>query len=288
MNATYKYDTEEGWLNERFNWVTSTDVPVLLGLSQYSSPRLLWLEKRERRAIGRQENEYTRFGKRFEPLVIEDFEQATGLKVIRPHRYGLYCHNTEPLACSIDGAAYVNGELVPVEIKNAWHDAAKQWDTEVPLSYQAQLQTQLAVLGVSMGYFAVWLHTYGPPTFRLHPVKRDAAVIDTITAKARTFRQQVLDGIPPEVDGSAYTATALSQQYNQPVDEVIELDGSLMGVVDEVARWTELSNQAEEHVTKRKNILRESLGQSVAGRLPDGRMVTWKPDKNGRRTLKVK
>ena len=177
--------------------------------------------------------------------------------------------------------------MVPIEVKNAWHDAAKVWDTEVPLAYQVQIQAQMAVLDAPMGYFACWLHRGGPPVFRLHPIYRDDLVIERIFEAAHKFRKQVVDGIPPEVDGSAVTQAALASQYVDTSDEEIALDAEWEVKRNAIAELEDEAARIEEQVQLYKNEFRDVLGAATVGRLPSGKRVTWKPNKNGTRSLRV-
>lgn len=287
-----RFKEEADWLDRRHDWVTSSDMAAILNISHtYTTPRLLWLEKRERKSHRTGENDYSIFGKRFEPLVAQDFEDATGMS-LQPRNYGwpdcpytLYVSKTTPLACSVD---YLCGQdLLPVEIKNAWHEQARVWDKGVPLSHQVQIQTQMAVLGAPLGYFACWLHRGGPPIFRLHPIYRDELVIERITEAAIKFREQVVQGIPPEVDGSPLTTAALAAEFVDTADDEIILDGEFddkrNAIIDLEAQADELAHT----ITKYRNEFRAAIGAATSARLPSGKRVTWRPDKNGKRTLRI-
>lgn len=291
------HDTEEAWLDARYDWVTSTDVSALYpDVNPYQSARGLWLEKRSRKPLAHRENAYVpekKYGRLFEPLVVSDFVQATceKLRVDDPGRWTLFCDDGGVLACSVDRLVYDLDEperlLAPLEVKNAWRNASRVWDVHVPPMYQFQAMTQMAVLGTELAYYGVWLHQGGPPVFRMHTIRRDEAVIADIRAKAAEFRRRVLAGDPPPVDGTMHTMKALTEEYRAPIELEVELADEFVDYRREIEELEAEQDRIEREIMQRKNKFRDALGNGTFGRLPDGSYCTWKADKNGKRTLRL-
>lgn len=290
MSYTVKtFDTEAEWLWERFNWITSSDTPILFGLNDdYDSPRSLWLKKREKKVKITKRTKYQEFGHRFEPLIAEDFTAATGIGLTGSHddgKFRLYCSDQYPIACSVD--YFTIGEEfypTPVSCKTAWHEQAFAWDRSVPRPHQLQAFHEMAVFGGDSAYYAAWLMKpkEGPPVFRFHPTQRDGEVINAIVKRAIEFKRLIDLGVAPAVDASPRTRQALAIQYNEPVEEEIELPLELLpwrnrreNALDEIERLQRI-------VTTAENTVADFLGNRTSGRFADGHRVTYGATKTGR------
>jgi predicted phage-related endonuclease len=287
-----EHDLESTWLMSRRKYTTGTDAPKLFGLvPQWGSARGLWLDKRDTTLpVIEEPSDFAKFGLRCEPLVAEDFTDATGLILLRNHRFTLWVDDRNPgrLACTPDFYTARPDEKGwrPIEVKTAWFDAADAWDTAVPLAYQMQMQVELAVMGADQGYFAAWLFKGGPPVFRLHPVIRDDGIIASIRERSVEFWQMVESGVMPAVDSSAATTAALALQYADPMDEEIELPADLVADYDRVGVCQAAIEATTEQLNLLKNRFRDTLGPNTRGVLPNGKKVVWrKPNARGVRTL---
>lgn len=87
--------------------------------------------------------------------------------------------------------------MVPIELKTSSAYSKDKWRDGVPLYYQAQVQTQLAVLGAPCGWLAV-LHGGNDP--ELYRVDRDDTFItDILVPRTKEFwEDHVLAHVPPE------------------------------------------------------------------------------------------
>lgn len=94
------------------------------------------------------------------------------------------------------------GVIVPIELKTSSAYSKESWADGVPLYYETQVQTQLAVLGAPFGWLAVLHGGNSPELFR---VERDDDFIDNhLIPKTRAFwEEHVLANIPPEPSTSA-------------------------------------------------------------------------------------
>jgi predicted phage-related endonuclease len=287
-----EFDNQDDWLQERANYICSTDTAALFACSRWHSLRSLWDEKRNKRPNKRGDSSpHAEFGKEQQPLVAAEFKRSARpeLELIDPGPFTLFLPDAPEmaglrLAASMDYLTAEHGR--PVECKTAWNEQCDEWEFRVPLAHQLQMQTQLAVLGVDMGYFAVRLFRFGPPTFRLHPIKRDDQVITEICRRVQQFWRLVDENIHPAVDGSEHTARVLRVEYNRSDDTEVVLENPLL--VDN-RNELELIDLELSELKKRKELLRQrfmdAMGNNITGRLADGRRVWWKPDVNARRRL---
>lgn len=281
------FASREEWLRARCDFITSTDVATLFGLNrQWMSLRKLWNIKRNKIIEKEQSSAEAAHGNRMQPLVAQDFETATGLRLFNPGSYSLFVRDDCQLACSVDYLVWDSWRIT--ECKTAWRDQAREWDKAVPLENQLQVEAQLGVIDCAdMGYFSAWLYKGGPPIFRMHPIDRDGEIIEEIKRRAARFWELVENDQPPPVDGSAATAEALRHQYRHPLDEEISLETPVL--LDQRRQLSVIRDAIDDLEVQRQELSQtfmDALGPHTVARLADGRRVWWKQDKNGSRRLR--
>ena len=102
------------------------------------------------------------------------------------------------------------------------------------------------------------------------------------------FWQHIQDKTPPSVVGRDDEIAALASAYAPQDGSTVELHADLIESVD---RWGVIDTEVDRLDQERKLItstIREAIGTAQAGKLPDGRVITNKESKNGRRTLRRK
>lgn len=100
-------------------------------------------------------NAKTKRGERCEPLIAQDWSEATGRKVTRDARSLL--HPDIPIIGATPDYVTEDGE--PVECKMVGTFAAKKWNGKPPAYVEAQVLTQVAVLGKKRGHVAAWVES---------------------------------------------------------------------------------------------------------------------------------
>lgn len=236
------------WLAARTKGIGSSDAPAILGLSRYSSPLSLYHEKRGVAVRdGRAGDEMREIGLAMEPVIARLFERDTKRQVYEPPANTIIHSAVFPwMIASLDRwqidparapeRSHVGGdqpydddgpeELTQrmrgvLELKNvsvfqagAWLDAG-----EVPLEYLVQVQHQLAVTGAEFASIAAII---GGTSFKWADIPRDDELISLIQQREVEFWGRVIDGRPPEADGSDATRQVLRELAGTLEPKVVE------------------------------------------------------------------
>ena len=183
-------DWRADWLDWRRGGIGSSDVPALLGLSKWSSPLKVYMEKRGELPLEEDSgSEAMRLGRYLEPVAGKIFEDETG------HEVGAYqealSHPHAPWRrATVDFIAFTADEPIgPVEIKTA-----HQLWTEPPIDASIQTQWQMHVAGLSQGWILQLATGRG---WRLFPVEPDYIAMEKMVRAAEEMWQRVQAGEPP-------------------------------------------------------------------------------------------
>lgn len=224
---------EQEWLEQRRKVVTATDVPILLGVSQYKSPLQLWAEKVE----GEEQAQSTAMevGLDLQPVLIrkaakltkwhteevdldrawrvKDFIGATidGLITIPQEKelreYGL-------------GIIGYDGDVEPCEAILECKTTGRLEDDALPPAWFAQVQTQMYVHD-RQGAVVITLILDYRRRYRLWLVRRDDQFIERIIQPAaQEFYQCLVQRTPPRAS-SAIDLPITRSMYTR-ADNVIE------------------------------------------------------------------
>lgn len=176
------------WVEAKRRLISSTDIPVILGLSPYRSEGQL---AREKLGVGESQPSslVMRIGAALEPVIAEQYEIELGFKLVRYR--GIVKHpQIEWAAASPDfrrkGARYL------VETKNS---ESRRWDgDEVPQDVEAQVRWALGCTGYAIADVAL-LH-YGK--LRVFTIEHEQSTFDGMVGIAAGFRRRMVEGGPFE------------------------------------------------------------------------------------------
>jgi putative phage-type endonuclease len=138
----------QAWLESRRKRIGASDVPIIMGVSEWATPYQLWLEK-----TGRSEPKGSNFamerGLQAEPKIQELYEQKFGVKL---ERYIAESKTIPHLVASLDGFDASRNAVVEFKYPSkAKHEAAKQG--VVPPMYVWQIQAQIECSGAEKGIY---------------------------------------------------------------------------------------------------------------------------------------
>jgi putative phage-type endonuclease len=253
------------WLAARRDLITSTDIPVILGLSPYKSEATLAREK-----LGIVEpTEQTlvmRVGLALEPVIQEEYERRTGVKLRRFH--AMVRHpEIEWAAASPDwrrqGARYL------VEGK---YSTARRWDgSGLPQDVEAQVRWALGCSGYPVAEVA---RIDGRELYISEPVVHDQATFEGLVTVAADFRRRLAEGGP-------FTEDAASVKAAYPADDGSELeaDAELDEAVLELLRLRAAKADVEGAIERIETAVKARMATAtrLVGR---GWTVTWKRTKD--------
>jgi predicted phage-related endonuclease len=155
-----------------------------------------------------------------------------------------------------------------VELKTSSAFGREKWADGVPLYYEAQVQTQLAVLGAPYGWLAVLHGGNTPELFRVE--RDDEFIVEHLIPKTRAFwEDHVLAKVAPE----ASTAMEHASLFTPDPEKTIELAPTLEEALDR--RAVLLSDAlAEEKEAKAKREEADAIQLAVLNYAGDAQYIT--------------
>lgn len=271
---------EHAWHHVRSTGIGGSDALAALGLSEWTSPYELWLEKTgqlpPKPSKGR-----LKWGKMVEPTVVEWFTEVTGLRV---QTTGTWRHKKPLARIKHDGqvrelAALCNpdrlvedGAGLETKTIHPRSPHAKTWADEVPDYPEAQAQWYMGVTGLQRWWVAGLEDGADEP--HIHEVYRDQGLIDDLFGGAAEWgAAYVLTGTAPPIDGSARTGKALDRaRAIKGTDGQVELGHDLEVLVTARRKLKEQIGGAADELKAVENAIKDLLGENEYG-LVNGKQV---------------
>lgn len=203
--------TRAEWLKERRTGIGGSDVAALLGLSKWSTPYQLWLDKRGEAPIEDDEPEYIYWGNVLEDVVAKEYAKRTGNRVQRVNK--MMRHPEHEFALANIDRAVVNPEIAGnvrwkdgrlttdriLECKTANGFMQAMWgevDTdEVPEYYLVQVQWYLGITRADVADLAVLI---GGSDYRRYTIQRDDEIVDMLFEEGARFWKMVQSDVAPD------------------------------------------------------------------------------------------
>lgn len=177
----------EAWLKMRRNFIGASDCPVIMKLDPWRTPMNLFDEKLG--LVVPRETEAMRRGKDLEPLAREEFEKVTGIKVTPQV---LFHPEIKYMMASMDGVSEDGKQAVEIKCPgDAVYRLAVQG--KIPENYNAQLQHQMAVMGLQCMFYFCFDGGGGI----IIEIERNNDMIDMIYREEAEFYNRVLNFDPP-------------------------------------------------------------------------------------------
>ena len=258
-------DTAE-WLGARRRIITSSAIPILLGLSPYKSEQDLAEEmdgkvdepdaKRER---------MFRLGHSLEAVIRDEDQIEHGIKLRSVNRF--LVHPTIPWAATSLDFERV-GERCIVEAKSS---RARRWEDGLPQDVEAQVRWQMGVAGYPKAHIAVLRHG---SELDCYDVEHDPAVFDGLVAIAENFLTRKAAGGP-----FAQNAASLRRIYPSDSGEMMDADPDLAEAVEALIALRERRRQMEAQEEQIEAAVKTRVGvySVVSG---PGWHLTWKRTKD--------
>ena len=204
-------DARQEWLLSRRLGIGGSDVAAILGLSKYSSPYQLWLDKTGRSELEDSTSEPAYWGNMLEDIVAKEYAKRNGVKVQRVNATIAHPEH-DWMRANID-RAIINPEIAGnvrikdgklttdriLECKTANQYLAKLWGDEqseqVPDYYLTQVQWYMGITGASMCGLGVLI---GGQKFRSYQVAFDPELFEMLTDECSKFwNEHVQADVPP-------------------------------------------------------------------------------------------
>jgi len=261
-SANYsKEQLEQGtqeWLALRKTKITGTDAGIILGVSPYCTPLMLWKQK-----LGfiapEKENDAMRKGKELEPIARSQYEYETN-NLMRPE----VVFKEDWLMASLDGID-PDREII-LEVKTGYYNYRDALNNHIPLHYYAQIQHNLNVSGASICHYYVFKDSQDKAVLmKVHP---DQHYLKVLLEKEKEFYDQLINQEAPEISENDY----------------IEIDTPEFLLAAE--RWKAVQEkieaiQVEEKIARQALLEETDGGNCVGGGLkitqnPGRKVIDWK------------
>lgn len=267
-------------LDLRRTGIGSSEIGAVAGLSPFSGPLAVWLQKTGRSTFDG--NDQTEIGDLLEEPIARLAQKRLGLpKLVR----GTTCpHRRHPwiLATPDYLAPWDPDSPCIVECKNVGHRMMHHWGDgpdDVPDYYRAQVEWQMEVLDVEVAHVAALL---GGREFRLYEIHRDRDLFEALrTVAERFWFDHVVAGVQPAPDGTAAARAYLAERYPRNLRPLEDATPEVSELMYELADI----RGAMKHLEKREAITEQRLKDYIGERegfKGEGFVVTWKNEKQGR------
>lgn len=262
MNAVRR----DAWLAERRKHVTATDVAAIMGLSKWTSPMQVWLDKKGLLDT-KEETGPMRWGNRLQRPILDAYGERHGVLVHHSDPYHLQLAEGFPLlGASLDAIATPSLELrgYPVDAKNIrqrgtdWGEAGGD---DFPIYYQLQLVAQMIVFPAPFADLAVLFGGQEDVDYRLH---FDQDVADLVKERVAVWwERHVVGDTPPEVDGSEGLTEHLKKRFAKHSELLLPQTDEAREAARLYKLHSEEEKTAKELKAKQANILRNIIGDAA-------------------------
>ena len=263
--------THDAWLSARRKGVGGSDSAAVCGISRYSSPLDVWLQKTGRKPAT-PDNEAIQWGRLLEPLVREEFSRRTSLTV-KECPYILQSRENPFMIANVDGiVTEKDGTKCVLEINTTnSFTTSKDIEDGLPVEWYCQIQHYLAVTGLSKAYAFVLI---GGNKLQWQVVERDEETIQTLIALESHFWDFVVRDVSPPVDEHSGDALALLYPTSNESNVILPAEADEL-----VAQYLEIK-KAEDELKAAKaeteNKFKALLKDAESGFTPSGFSVSWK------------
>ena len=228
---------------DRSTYIGGSDAAAILGVSPWQTRYQLWAQKTgliSEQIDPAKEKIFAR-GKRLEPVVLQMFEDETGLKV--DHRNRRFQDLEFPfLAAEIDGEtgnANIDAKTAQPFARHLWGEPGGD---EIPIYYAAQFMHGLMVTGRDVCHVAALI---GLDDFRVFRIERDDDLVAVMRKKELEFWELVQSQTPPDIETAEDALLAWPESQGVPVEVPTEIAGYVANLKDVKAAIKDLEKKEE-------------------------------------------
>lgn len=225
-------DGSPEWHNARFKGIGGSEIASILGINNFKSRYVLWMEKAGIIPRNEDYNPLFEWGHRLEPVILQKFAEAHPEYDVLPG--GSWRNKDRPYQlANPDGLLGFEGKISRiVEVKTSmtgvgWGLGPK----DIPAKYVSQVRWYLDTFGFEMAHIVVLI---GLGDYREYIIHADPAKTVEMHEAAAAFTWSLGAGISPPIDGGEDTYTYLRER-NMSIEpkSKVELDAELVKLVQE-------------------------------------------------------
>lgn len=265
----------EDWLNARRGGITATDMPKILGLTDYGTAIDVWREKvaptDDTFEMGIGENEAALWGVKFEDVVAKTWAEDKGYQV---RRIGIIENDKNPwMRASLDRmvTGCPDGRCA-LEVKTRSAYVGEGWSKAVPKDVAAQVEWQLLVSGLDHIHVIALI---GGQRLLEHVIRLSDVNADHLIDHASTVWQAVKTGEPPRMPEAVWTDQYLDQLHKDRAGE-LELDMATASLVSEYNDLLSVLKDLEAEKAEMKTRLVGALGEFEVGTVNGHQVYSYK------------
>ena len=250
----------EDWLRLRQQGIGGSDAAATLGLSPFTSPTALYLDKVDPRPD--EDKPIYEAGRLAEPVIAQWFAQKSGYEVVRlpimlrSRQHPFMQVNVDRFIVKPNGGG--SGVL---ECKNVAVSKAHEWKDGPPLHARLQALHGLIVCGDDWRFMVVAC-CIGGNDYRYFEIERDPELEASLLQAEEAFWTAVKLERMPDPDGSEATRKALRERFEAEEDSVVDVGEDFM----ELVRRREVSQLAIALEKKRCNEIESQLLVLMGGK----------------------
>ena len=264
--------------------IGGSDMPIILGISNYKTPYQLYLEKIGEAESTYEDTELQYWGHQLEPIIVQEFMKRNNVTVQEsPDSYVHPFHDF--LRGNLDGFIPELNAVLEVKCSNQF--MAKEWGEEgsdvIPMQYLVQVAHYCAVTNADCAYIAVLI---GGHDYREFKYTRDLVLEGKIIDAAKKFWECVQNKTPPEPINQV--DLRLMYPKHDP-EKTLTINNN---VAEQLTTLTETRfkiKQLSEVEEKYKFNIMQFMQDAECLTDQSGRpIVSWKANKRGTRTFLMK
>ncbi|WP_299074767.1 lambda-exonuclease family protein [uncultured Paraglaciecola sp.] len=265
----------EHWHAMRRQGIGGSDAAPVVGLSKWSTPLDIYLDKKGEREPVDETWEMSR-GKALEPLLRQHYADTTGREVFVPNE-PLKCEKYPFMIYNPDGLSNDNRlqEFKTAAYGSGW---GVEGSDDIPTEYIIQVQHGLIVTGLEIADVTVSIAGNEPKYFI---IKEDKELQEMIIEREHDFWQKVLDSTPPDPT----TNQDVAKIYKSVNGEAIVADAGALALLHELKgiknQIKALELEKESYEVQIKNYMKEN--EVLVAEDGVTKLATWKRQKGSTR-----
>lgn len=182
---------------DRSTYVGGSDIPAIIGVSEWKTAFQLALEKLGNLAPGETETRAQRRGRILEPAIAELYREEYAPRLLSGQ---IVTDPDQPWQrAQVDRCEATDDGIIPVEIKTSSEHARAKWGPsgtdDVPTAYASQLHWQMRLMNAPEGRLVALL---GADDLRVYTIRRDPQIDKFLLERATEFWNNLQSGIVPE------------------------------------------------------------------------------------------
>lgn len=270
-------------IEERKLGIGGSDMPIILGLSNYKTPYQLYLEKKGIVSTGDQMSPLQYWGNRLEAIIRDEFSLRNEVSVHVPDT--LVHPFYDFLRANIDGYIVEWDSILEVKCSSQYmaHEWGEDGSDSIPMSYLVQVAHYCSVMNIKHAYIAVLI---GGHDYRQFKYTRDLILEKKLLDSATLFWEAVQkDNAPPPINIIDLKMMFPKHAPGKVINISDDIYPHLQKLADAKAKIKELQEIEED---SRFNIM-QYMNDCECLTDEEGRpLVTWKVNKRGSRTFLLK